>query len=71
MATQKHIFITGSSSVSWKDAILQAVSEASKTIDYLTNVKVLEQRASISGKKINEYFVDLDLSFTVDREREE
>jgi len=71
MATQKHLFITGSSNVSWKDAIIQTVSEASKTIDYLTEVKILNQRASISGKKLNEYFVDLDLSFTVDRERED
>ena len=71
MATQKHLFITGSSNVSWKDAIIQAVAEASKTIDYLTDVKILNQRASISGKKLNEYFVDLDLSFTIDRERED
>ena len=67
MATQKHLFITGSSTVSWKDAIVQAVSEASKTIDYLTNVKILEQRATISGKKLTEFFV----SFTIDRERED
>lgn len=71
MATQKHLLITGSSTVSWKDAIIQAVAEASKTIDYLTDVKILEQRASLSGKKLNEYFVDLDLSFTIDRERED
>ena len=71
MATKKHLFITGSSTVSWKDAIIQAVAEASKTIDYLTDVKILEQRASISGKKLNEYFVDLDLCFIVDRERED
>lgn len=71
MATQKHLFITGTSTVSWKDAIVQAVSEASKTIDYLTEVKILNQRASVSGKKLSEFFVDLDLSFTVDRERED
>ncbi|MCI9365995.1 MAG: dodecin domain-containing protein [Clostridia bacterium] len=71
MATQKHLLITGTSNVSWKDAIVQAVSEASKTIDYLTNVKILEQRATISGKKLTEYFVDLDLVFNVDRERED
>ncbi len=71
MATQKHLFITGTSNVSWKDAIVQAVSEASKTIDYLTEVKILEQRASVTGKKLTEFFVDLDLSFTVDRERED
>ena len=71
MMTQKHLLITGTSSVSWKDAIMQAIAEASKTIDYLTDVKILNQRASISGKKITEYFVDLDLAFTIDREREE
>ena len=71
MATQKHLFITGTSTVSWKDAIVQAVTEASKTIDYLSAVKILEQRANISGKKITEYLVDLDLTFTIDRERED
>ena len=69
--TQKHLLITGTSNVSWKDAIVQAIAEASKTIDYLTDVKILEQRASISGKKLTEYFVDLDLCFTIDRDRED
>lgn len=67
---EKHIIVTGSSTVSWKDAIIQTVSEASKTIDYITNVKVLEQRAKVNGKKLIEYFVDLDLSFTIDRDRD-
>ena len=69
--TQKHLLITGTSTVSWKDAIVQAISEASKTIDYLTSVKILEQRANISGKKIAEYIVDLDLVFNIDRDRED
>ena len=71
MITEKHIKITGMSTVSWKDAIVQTISEVSKTIDYITTVKVLEQTAKISGKKIVEYYVTLDLSFTVDRERED
>lgn len=70
MATNKHLIITGSSTISWKDAIVQAINEAAKTIDYLTCVKVLDQRASINGKKITEYFVDLDLSFKIDRDRD-
>ena len=69
MGTEKHLKLTGSSEVSWKDAIVKAISEASKTIDYLSEVKILEQRASIDGDKISEYFVDLDLSFTVDLNR--
>ena len=67
---EKHIMVTGTSKVSWKDAIVQTVAEASKTIDYLSNVKIIEQRARIDGKKLVEYFVDLDLSFIIDRDRD-
>lgn len=67
---EKHIIVTGTSQVSWKDAILQTIAEASKTIDYLTEVKILNQRAKISGKKMTEYIVDLDLAFTIDRDRD-
>lgn len=71
MVTEKHIKITGMSTVSWKDAIVQTISEVSKTIDYINTVKILEQTAKINGKKIVEYYVTLDLAFTVDRERED
>lgn len=69
MNIKKHLIITGNSNVSWKDAIVKAIDETSKTIDYLSEVKILEQRATIQDNKITEYFVDLDLSFTVDLER--
>jgi len=69
MDIKKHLNITGNSTVSWKDAIVKAIAEASKTIDYLSEVKILEQRATIDGDKISEYFVDLDISFTVDLTR--
>lgn len=71
MDIKKHLIITGSSTVSWKDAIVKAVSEASKTIDYLSEVKIVNQRANIDGDKISEYFVDLDLSFTIDLNRKD
>lgn len=67
---EKHIIVTGTSQISWKDAIIQTIAEASKTIDYLTQVKILDQRAKINGKKISEYIVDLDLAFTIDRDRD-
>ena len=70
MVIEKHLSITGSSTVSWKDAVVQAVSEASKTIDYLSSVRVLDQRAQIDGKKLTQYFVDLDISFIIDRDRD-
>ena len=71
MDIKKHLIITGNSTISWKDAIVKAIDEASKTIDYLSEVKVLEQRASIDGNKISEYFVDLDVSFVVELQRKD
>ena len=69
MDIKKHLILTGTSNISWKDAIVKAISEVSKTIDYISEVKVLEQRANIDGNKIIEYFVDLDISFIVDLDR--
>lgn len=69
MDIEKHLLITGSSQVSWKDAIVKTIAEASKSIDYIKSVEILDQRANIDGNKISEYFVDLDLSFTIDLER--
>ncbi len=69
MDVKKHLLITGNSTISWKDAIVKTIAEASKSIDYLSDVKIIEQRASIDGDKIIEYFVDLDLTFTIDINR--
>jgi flavin-binding protein dodecin len=70
MTVEKHLKVTGSSNISWKDAIVRTIAEASKTIDYLSSVTIEKQRAKITGDKISEYFVDLDLTFLIDRERE-
>ena len=69
MDVKKHLIITGNSTVSWKDAIVQTIAEASKTIDYLTGVTVVNQKAKINGDKITEYYVDIDLTFMIDRDR--
>lgn len=71
MDIKKHLIITGNSTVSWKDAIVKAIAEASKTIDYLSDIKILDQRATISGDKISEYFVDLDIAFSIDLNRKD
>ena len=65
MGIEKHIKITGTSNISWKDAIVKAVEEVSKTINYLTSVKILDQRAKITLNKITEYYVDLDIEFMI------
>lgn len=70
MGIEKHLSITGTSNVSWKDAVVQAVAEASKTIDYLSSVRIINQWAKIDGRKLIQYYVDLDLSFVIDRDRD-
>ena len=71
MEIEKHLTITGNSNVSWKDAIVKAIEEASKTIDYLSSVKILNQYAKIDGNKISDYYVDLDISFVLDLDRKD
>ena len=66
---EKHIMVTGTSKVSWKDAITKTILEASKTIDYISSVTVLEQKAKIDGNKIIEYYSTIDLTFSVDENR--
>lgn len=69
MTIEKHLKLTGISNVSWKDAITKTILEASKTIDYISSVIVLEQKAKIDGNKIIEYYSTIDLTFSVDENR--
>ena len=69
MDIEKHLLLTGCSEISWKDAIINTIEEASKSIDYITSIKILDQRANIDGNKIEKYMVDLDLGFTLDLNR--
>lgn len=66
MNSEKHIKVTGYSNISWKDAIVKTIDEASKTLSNLSTVTVLEQRASISSNKLIEYMVDLDITFRIE-----
>ena len=70
MVVEKHLKLTGISNVSWKDAITKAILEASKSLDYITSVQVLEQKAKIDGNKIIEYYSTIELTFSVDINRE-
>ena len=70
MTVEKHLKLTGVSNVSWKDAITKTISEASKTIDYISSVTVLEQKAKVDGNKIIEYYSTIELTFSIDPNRE-
>lgn len=67
MNCKKHIQLTGVSNISWKDAIVKTIQDASQTLNNLSSVRVLEQRAKLQGDKIQEYYADLDLEFEIDK----
>ncbi len=69
MGIEKHIQVTGKSTVSWKDAIVQTIEEVAKTINYITSVKIVDQRAKVTVNKITEYYVDLDITFMVEQKQ--
>ncbi len=66
MIAKKHLKITGSSDISWKDAIVQTIQEASKTIDYISSITILDQSAEVDGNKIVKYYTTIDLTFDID-----
>lgn len=68
MNTEKHIRITGYSNISWKDAIVKSVEKAGKSLDHLSNMEIIRQRARIANGKIIEYIADLDIAFFVEEE---
>jgi len=70
MIIEKHLKLTGISDVSWKDAINKTIIEASKSIDYISSIIVLEQKAKIDGNKIVEYYSTIDLAFSIDETRD-
>lgn len=70
MEVEKHLKLTGKSDTSWKDAINKTITEASKSIDYISSVTVLEQKAKIDGNKIIQYYSTIDLSFSIDNSRD-
>lgn len=69
MGIEKHIQVTGRSTVSWKDATVKTLEEVAKSIDYITSLKILDQRAKVTVNRLTEYYVDLDIIFMVDQSR--
>ena len=69
MGIENHIKVTGRSTISWKDATVKTLEEVAKTLDYITSLKILDQRAKVTVNKMTEYYVDLDITFMVDQSR--
>lgn len=67
MAVLKVIEVLASSTKSWEDAAAKAVAEAAKTIKGITSVYVQDQSCTVKDGKIEEYRLNLKLTFKLER----
>ncbi|MBK6622394.1 MAG: dodecin domain-containing protein [Saprospirales bacterium] len=67
MAILKVIEIMSSSNKSWEDATQNAVAEASKTLKGIVSVYVQDMSATVKDNKVDEYRVNVKLTFKVER----
>lgn len=58
--------VTASSTVSFEDAIKQAVTRADKTLKNVQGAWVQEQKVVVSGGQITEYRVNLKITFVLE-----
>ena len=65
MSVLKVIEILANSTESWEDAAQNAVSEAAKSVKNIKSVYVSEQSATVSDGKIEEYRVNVKITFAV------
>jgi flavin-binding protein dodecin len=63
----KVIELVGQSSSSWDDAVKEAVREASKTIDHISGVEVLNWTGDVDEQgNIVDYKADVQIAFRVE-----
>lgn len=67
MAVIKTIDLVGVSSESWRDAAIQALTEASKTIRGITGMEVLDTSCNVSDGEITEYLTHVRIKFRIER----
>lgn len=66
MAVLKVIEILANSSKSWEEATEKAVEQAAKSVKNIRSVYVNEQSATVKDGKIDEYRVNVKITFAVD-----
>lgn len=67
MATLKVIEVLSSSKKSWEDATENAVIEASKSVKNISSVYVQDMSATVKDGKVDEYRVNIKLTFKLER----
>lgn len=65
MAVAKVIELIGESNLGWEDAVKDAVGRASKTVENITGVEVLNLTAHIENGEVMEYKANVKLAFGV------
>ncbi len=58
--------ITAASPTSFEDAVQEGIARASKTLRGITGLHVVEQKASVSGGKIAEFRVTMEVTFILE-----
>jgi dodecin len=67
MAVIKTIDLVGVSTESWRDAAVQALAEASKTIRGITAMDVLDTSCNVADGRITEYLTHVRIKFRIER----
>nr|WP_299341749.1 dodecin family protein [Allomuricauda sp.] len=65
MAVLKVIEVLANSNESWEDAAKNALDQASKSVKNIRSVYINEQSASVKDGKIDEYRVNVKITFEV------
>ena len=58
--------ITAASPTSFDEAVKEGVTRASKTLRGITGLHIVDQKASVSGGRIAEYRVTMDITFILE-----
>ena len=67
MAVIKTIDLVGVSTESWRDAAVQALAEASKSLRGIEGMDILETSATVEGDQIKEYQTHVRIRFRIER----
>ena len=65
MSVLKVIEVLANSSESWEDATKNAVAHASKSVNNIRSVYVTEQSATVKDGKIDDYRINVKITFEV------
>lgn len=60
----KVVELVGESQTSWKDAVRSAVREASKTVNNITGVEVMNLTANVQNGDLVEYKANVKVAYT-------